>query len=284
MRRYFPVLVSAIIGVTVLGVWFLFIFQGQGSTLTKERQRLEDAKSRTLQLEGTIARRQELKRNETAIRAATVEFKQNVPDTPDLAEFIWANYDIARQAGVKWVSLKPTVPAAPKTSGVQAAEIKLSIAVDGGYFQVIDYLIRLEKLRRSVVVDQLQISVDTKTGLLSVQLQARMFATKSGLPWTPSDTDLALIYPPDGSPTQRGQIPGPPEAGCTPPQPGFSEGEQPNDLGNCSGQMNVPRSDAPLPQPPAGAGTGPAQTPASPGPQQGGQSGQTGNTSGRSGP
>lgn len=284
MKRYLPIVVSAAIGVTIVAVWFLFVFQGQGSTLTKEKQRLEEARTRTQQLEGTIARRQELKRNETSIRAATVEFKQNVPDTPDLAEFIWANYDIARQAGVKWMSLKPTIPAAPKTANVQAAEIKLAINVDGGYFQTIDYLIRLEKLRRTVVVDQLQITVDIKSGGLKSQVTGRMFATKSGLPWTPSDTDLALIYPPDGSPTQRGQIPGPPEAGCTPPQPGFSEGQQPNNLGNCSGQMNVPRSDSPVPQPPSGAGNEPAQTPASPGPQQGGTTGQTGNTSGRTGP
>lgn len=284
MKRYLPIVVSAAIGVTIIAVWFLFVFQGQGSTLTKERQRLEDLKTRTQQLEGTIARRQELKRNETAIRAATVEFKQNVPDTPDLAEFIWANYDIARQAGVKWMSLKPSVPAAPKLAAIQAAEIKIAINVDGGYFQTIDYLIRLEKLRRSVVVDQLQISVDTATGGLKSQVTARMFATKSGLPWTPSDTDLALIYPEDGSPTQRGQIPGPPEAGCTPPQPGYSEGQQPNNLGNCSGQMNVPRSDSPVPQPPAGPGAEPGQTPASPGPQQNGSTGQTGNTSGRAGP
>lgn len=284
MKRYLPIVISAAIGVTIIAVWFLFVFQGQGSTLTKEQEKLEELKTRTQQLEGTIARRQELKRNETSIRAATVEFKQNVPDTPDLAEFIWANYDIARQAGVKWMSLKPTIPAAPKTAGVQAAEIKLAISVDGGYFQTLDYLIRLEKLRRSVVVDQLQISVDTKTGALKSQISGRMFATKSGLPWTPSDTDLALIYPEDGSPTQRGQIPGPPEAGCTPPQPGFSEGQQPNNLGNCSGQMNVPRSDSPVPQPPAGAGTQTPQTPASPGPQQDGTTGQTGNTSGRAGP
>lgn len=284
MKRFIPIIVSVAVGVTLVFVWFMFIFQGQGSTLTKERQRLQDAKDRTQQLEGTIARRQELKRNETSIRAATVEFKQNVPDTPDLAEFIWANYDIARQAGVRWLTLKPNMPAAPKASGIQAAEIKLAISIDGGYFQTIDYLIRLEKLRRSVVVDQLQISVDSQSGGLNTQITGRMFATNSGLPWTPSDTDLALIYPPDGSPTQRGQIPGPPEAGCTPPQPGFSEGQQPNNLGNCSGEMNVPRSDSPVPQPPAGAGTGPAQVPSSPGPQQGGTTGQTGNTSGRAGP
>ncbi|RIK10173.1 MAG: hypothetical protein DCC49_04265 [Acidobacteria bacterium] len=284
MKRYLPIVVSAVVAVTIIAVWFLFVFQGQGSTLTKEQQRLQDAKDRTQQLEGTIARRQELKRNETSIRAATVEFRQNVPDTPDLAEFIWANYDIARQAGVKWMSLKPTIPTAPKASGLMAAEIKLAVSIEGGYFQTIDYLIRLEKLRRSVVVDQLQISVDSKTGGLNSQIAGRMFATNSGLPWTPSDTDLALIYPADGSPTQRGQIPGPPEAGCTPPQPGFSEGQEPNNLGNCSGQMNVPRSDSPVPQPPSGAGTEPGQIPASPGPQQGGTTGQTGNTAGRAGP
>lgn len=285
MRRYMPFLIAGAIAVFLLAGWYLFVFQSQGNGLKKEQERLQAAESKTQQLNSTIARREELKKRETQTRAASVEFKQNVPDSPDLAEFIWANYDIARQAGIVWTSIQPSVPTAPKTGTGTVPEIQMKIGITGGYFQTLDYLIRLEKLRRTVVVDKINITSQKDTTALTTQLQARMFTTKTGLPWTPSDSDLALIYPQNG-PTQRGQIPGPPESGCTPPQPGFSEGQQPNSLGNCSGQLYAPRAGAPLPQAPAGVGVpSPAGTagPTGPGPQASG-GGESGFTGGRSGP
>lgn len=295
MKKYLPYFIAGAIAVSLIAVWYLLVFNTQSGSLKKEQQRLTDLETKTKQLESTIARRQELRKREPQTRAALIEFKQNIPDTPDLAEFIWANYDIARQAGIRWSAIRPTVPTAPKTGTVQSAEIKMQISIDGGYFQMLDYLIRLEKLRRTVVVDTIQITVDPATGRLTVQLGTRMFAGKAGLPWTPSDTDMALIYPTNGGPTERGQIPGPPESGCTPPQPGFSEGEQPNNLGNCSGQPYVPRVGAPVPQPPSGPGVSPTSAPSpapgttggtgpsGPGPQSTG-GGETGFTQGRSGP
>lgn len=277
MRRFIPFIIAALVSVTLVAAWFFLISGRLGADKRQSQEELRRLREEKARLEATIARREELKRNEPRTRAALVEFKQNVPDTPDLAEFIWANYDIARQAGIKWVSLQPSVPEvgrqqAQRTRGAQApaqpAELKVTISVTGGYFQAIDYLIRLEKLRRTVVVDKITITAGQEAEELQISLQARMFTTQPGLPWTPSDEDLQLIYPPSG-PSQRGQIPGPPEPGCTPPQPGFSYGEQPNELGNCSGQLFVPRAGEPVPPQPTGVGASPAPAGPTPGTRPG---------------
>jgi Tfp pilus assembly protein PilO len=269
MRKIIPFIVAAVVSVTLIAIWFFLIRGPIGANKAQRQKELAQLQQDKQRLESTIARRLELQRNEARTRAALVEFRQNVPDTPDLAEFIWANYEIARQAGIKWATLSPSTPR-EKSEGAsrssqqrqqarQPAEIALSMNLEGGYFQLIDYLIRLEKLRRTVVVDGLQLSSDPETALLNISIRARMFTTQGGLPWTPSDADLQLIYPPQG-PTQRGQIPGPPEPGCTPPQPGFSEGKQPNEMGNCSGQLFVPRAGEPVPPQPTGVGPSPAPT------------------------
>jgi Tfp pilus assembly protein PilO len=272
MRRFIPFIIAGLVAVTLVVSWFLLINQRMGSSKRQQQQELARLQDEKRQLEATIARRTELQRNEARTRAALVEFKQNIPDSPDLAEFIWANSDIAKQAGVKWLSLQPAIPQSQSQQArgqqaAQAAQMQVTIALSGGYFQVLDYLIRLEKMRRTVIVERLSISPGGQTeGELQVSLTAKLFTTKPGLPWTPSDKDLELIYPPSG-PSQRGQIPGPPEQGCTPPQPGFSYGQQPNELGNCSGQLFVPRAGEPVPPQPTGVGPSPTGSPASgPGP------------------
>ncbi len=272
MRRILPFIIAGVVSVTLIVVWFVFVRGPIGANRSERQKELTQLRQEKQRLEATIARRVELQRNEARTRAALVEFRQNVPGTPDLAEFIWSNYEIARQAGVKWETLNPQIPAAPtQQRGTQAqaaavpSELSFRMNLKGGYFQVIDYLIRLEKLRRTVIVDSLQLTADPETTELQVNIGARMFTTQPGLPWTPSDADLNLIYPPEG-PSQRGQIPGPPEPGCTPPQPGFSSGEQPNELGNCSGQLFVPRAGEPVPPQPTGVGPSPAPTGGAAGP------------------
>lgn len=263
MRRIIPYIVAAVASVTLVAIWFLMIRGPIGANKAEHERELNKLRQEKQRIEATIARRVELQRNEARTRAALVEFRQNVPDTPDLAEFIWANVEIARQAGITWVSIAPTIPQAQEqVGGAEAApragpaELDISMSLKGGYFQLIDYLIRLEKLRRSVVVDGLDLAVDPETGQLTIGIDARMFTTQPGLPWTPSDADLQLIYPPQG-PSQRGRIPGPPEPGCTPPQPGFSAGRQPNELGECAGQLFVPRAGEPVPPQPTGVGPSP---------------------------
>ncbi|MER3454627.1 MAG: hypothetical protein C4318_05640 [Acidimicrobiia bacterium] len=267
MRRVIPFIVAAVVSVTLILAWFFLIRSPLGANRAEKQKELSKLQQEQRNLETTIARRVELQRNEARTRAGLVEFRQNVPDTPDLAEFIWANYEIARQAGMKWMSIAPSIPEQPQKTSTPSqapstaapAEMNISLNLEGGYFQMIDYLIRLEKLRRTFVVDNLQILAQLETAQLQVSIRGRMFTTQTGLPWTPSDADLNLIYPPQG-PSQRGQIPGAPEAGCTPPQPGFSEGRQPNELGNCSGQLFVPRAGEPVPPQPTGIGPSPSPT------------------------
>jgi Tfp pilus assembly protein PilO len=56
------------------------------------------------------------------------------------------------------------------------------MSISGGYFQVLDFVNRLDRLPRIVVVDALSISSGTTTGQaggsqLQVTMQARMFTT-----------------------------------------------------------------------------------------------------------
>jgi hypothetical protein len=60
--------------------------------------------------------------------------------------------------------------------------VGLAITVSGGYFEVLDYLDRLDDLPRIVVVDSIALTpAETATGQqeLSVSLNGRMFSTSA---------------------------------------------------------------------------------------------------------
>jgi hypothetical protein len=82
--------------------------------------------------------------------------------------------------------ITPTPPAAQSrgttpggTSGATPVPIKMSLTISGGYFQVLDFINRLNRLPRIVAIDSLSITASGDISNMSVSLSARMFTTSS---------------------------------------------------------------------------------------------------------
>ena len=84
-------------------------------------------------------------------------------------------------SGEDFLSISPSPPVAAR--GAAPAEVKLELNVTGTYFEIIDYLDRLNDLARLVVVDTLGLTPGAgaagSTDQMSVALSARMFTTQS---------------------------------------------------------------------------------------------------------
>lgn len=116
-----------------------------------------------------------LKADEATLRAKAELAKAEFPVTPNLPALVDALQDAAGQSGVDLFSISP---AAPKASTVQPelAEIATGVNVRGGYFQIQDFLSRVENLvkgadparvpPRSVLVQSVSVtnSSDSATG------------------------------------------------------------------------------------------------------------------------
>jgi Tfp pilus assembly protein PilO len=86
-----------------------------------------------------------LKANEAELRTKAALAEAEFPATPALPPLVNALQDAAGTAGVDLVSITPS---APKSSTVlpELAEIATGINVKGGYFQIEDFLSRVENL------------------------------------------------------------------------------------------------------------------------------------------
>lgn len=152
---------GAIIGlaagaVVLLVVWYFLLFAPTSNDLSDTREKVSAAQHQTQELENTVRRLKELSRNAPQQEADLRALRAAIPPTPDLGEFILQANEIASASGIDWLSISPAPPVA--NTGSANSSIALAIQIDGGFFQLLDYLNRLEDLDRLVILDAVSVS------------------------------------------------------------------------------------------------------------------------------
>ena len=165
----------------LLLLWYFLLWSPQGKNIDDARERKETAEQQAQELTVRLDRLREQKRTEAATRGQIELLRVAIPDQPNLAQFILDANDAATRSGIDFLSVSPTPPAAATTPVAGAtstpAEIRLALSITGGYFQVIDFVNRLNELPRLVVIDTLGVTASGEATQLSVQLAARMFVS-----------------------------------------------------------------------------------------------------------
>ncbi len=175
-------------GVVVLLLWYVALWGPQSSALSKANKRKSEAQAQTGTLQDQLKRLQDA-RNQQPLKQSQLEtLRVAIPDDPNLAQFILDANDAASRSGIDFLSITPTQPSAQSggSTGTTVAgganttpvPIRIGMNITGGYFQVLDFINRLNALPRIVVVDSLTMSAAV-TSQLSVTLQERIFTTST---------------------------------------------------------------------------------------------------------
>lgn len=188
--------------VVILAGWYLLLWSPASSDLDKAKARKTAAEQRQAQVQSEITRLRAAQRNEPQNRAKLETLRTAIPDDPALGQFIIDVNDAATRAGIDFVSISPSLPRAPAVvaavtpttlagstattnttvagtvvtpaASTAPAEIAVTLQIGGGYFQVLDFLNRLDALPRLVVTDTLNMTADN-FGRLTVGISARTF-------------------------------------------------------------------------------------------------------------
>lgn len=187
------IVATVLVVIVILLVWNLMFFSPAGSDLDDARDRRDTAATQNATLESTLQRLLDLKERQPELMDERDRMSAKVPANADLEVFIRAANDLSVESGLDWISIAPTEPL-PGPSGI--SEITMTIQLEGGYYQVLDYLNRMEDMSRLVVVDSIQVTAGGADGegstsgttpsasgapTLSVNLTARMFTQATGL-------------------------------------------------------------------------------------------------------
>lgn len=197
------IMLAALATAVVVLAWYFLLWSPMQSDIDAARERRETAEDQESSLQSQINRLREAQRQEPLRRAQVETLRTAIPDTPNLSQFILDVNDAATRAGIRFISIAPSEPrapaaatatttttapgaATPTTAGgattpttgapraAAPAEIGLAFQIEGGYFQVLDFINRLDRLPRLVVIDSLNVAAG-ETGALTVGLSARMF-------------------------------------------------------------------------------------------------------------
>jgi Tfp pilus assembly protein PilO len=105
----------------------------------------DTAVSESQALRDQIKALEALKPNEAELKAKASLAKAEFPSTPDLPALVDALQDAASLSGVDLGTVAPSAPEA-STASPLLAEISTTVDVSGGYFEIQDFLVRLENL------------------------------------------------------------------------------------------------------------------------------------------
>jgi Tfp pilus assembly protein PilO len=145
MRRQLE-LVLAIVGIVlVVGIGWAALIRPQTNraALAAERESLALAAADKLRVE--IAERREFQRRSGALEQRVHALDKLFPSRPQIAELTEALQNIADQTSVRLVSVQPGPPARG-TDTDPLARVPVQLSLSGGYFQLADFLNRLETM------------------------------------------------------------------------------------------------------------------------------------------
>jgi Tfp pilus assembly protein PilO len=182
----------------VLFVWWRFVYSSYESSTTKAKQATADAETRVKALQQQVR----TATGEGTKKKASLEDLQNaIPSTPQLSAFLREVDTIRDRVGIP-EAFQSITPSPPTVAGTTAS-INLGITATGTYDQMIDYVNKLNKVSRLVVVDNVTFTAGASsqnsggnvaagpTGkvfagqgaapAISVQLSARLFMQSAGI-------------------------------------------------------------------------------------------------------
>jgi Tfp pilus assembly protein PilO len=139
-------LILAGVGVLlVLVAATLLLVRPTRQATAEARAERDTAVSESQALRDQIKALEALKPNEAELRAKASLAKAEFPATPALPALVDALQEAASLSGVDLGTVAPSTPAA-STASPLLAEITTTVNVSGGYFEIQDFLVRLENL------------------------------------------------------------------------------------------------------------------------------------------
>jgi hypothetical protein len=148
VRRRRELIVLLLIGVVVTaGLWAALV-RPKGSQAAAARADEQAAIDQAESLRGQIRALEAVRADADELRARSRQSKDLFPGRPALPELTNALQKIADQAGVDLVSITPLPPSA-SPSTPELAALPTAVTVGGGYFEIEDFLARLENLVKS---------------------------------------------------------------------------------------------------------------------------------------
>lgn len=149
-------IVAIVLVVVVLAMVLVRPQLGELSTIATTKQE-EESRIRGAQAELELLKA--AKSEALQIQADLIKVGNQVPDSPQLPSLVVEIQDLATEAGISFVSIKPGT----MTASGEFTTLPIELALHGQFFDVVDFLYRLQHLTREVRVTDLDLKKGSTT-------------------------------------------------------------------------------------------------------------------------
>lgn len=175
-------ILAAAVGVlVVLAGWWFLLYSPALAEEEQVEQEIAGLDAQVAQLQVDIERRRAVRNDAPSVEADLARYRSLIPDSPDLPALLRQLQFAADESGLDLTSVSPGEPAV--IEGVTDVSVmSLAMQVDGSYFQLVDFLRRVEDpdiVARVLLVDSLDVLLadvdDYPT--LQTSISGRVFTT-----------------------------------------------------------------------------------------------------------
>ncbi len=208
------VLIAALVSVAIIGLWWVFLFSPAGDDLATAEERRDSAETELVTLREQRNRLALLVEQRPFFQSELESLRAAVPEQDDLAGIILSIDEAANASGVTFVNFAASEPGTPDAFGL--SPVQMQVSGDGGYFQVLDFVNRLNRIHRIVVVDSMTLTSasgeeDLGPPRLTWTMGMTTFVTGAGLAAPDADPNAdpnatPTAAPADGGETESGGV------------------------------------------------------------------------------
>ena len=138
--------VAALGAVAVIALFFVLVFQPARAELAEVEEQIALEQAEQARLEGEITRLRSVRESAPGVEADLAAADAIVPRDPALPALVRQLQAAADESGVTLTSVSTSRPVeleAPPVEGLSSIDV--SVQIDGGYFQIVDFLRRIEQ-------------------------------------------------------------------------------------------------------------------------------------------
>lgn len=196
-------LLAGLVSLLVLVAYFFLLLKPRMDEVGEIEDQIAQVEQEQQQLQARIAALEEVRRRAPDIEAQLAAARAVIPDDPAMPAALRQLQLAADESGVRLVSVTTSRPQA--VEGQPLATISLSLTIEGGYFQIVDFLRRVEDpviTPRAVLWTSLSVSV-AEYPTLSATVTGQLFTRAAPTP-EPSPEPSPAEEEPGGEPGAEG--------------------------------------------------------------------------------
>jgi Tfp pilus assembly protein PilO len=172
------IVLSALIAVLTVALYWLVLWQPQSEAIATTEQQLVDVQAQQAEIQAEITRLQGVREAAPQAEAELAALSSIVPDGSAMPSLLRQMQVAADDAGLSLTSVTVGRPSEELTPEALVADLPVTAAVEGSYFQIVDFLRRLEDPSlspRGVLWDSLAVATGEYPALTTT-LTGRTFA------------------------------------------------------------------------------------------------------------